>query len=407
MFSPHSPSPDRRSQSLRSRPSSSDPSALGSGSSSLSESDLDDESGTGSPGSGSGSPERSCSASPDVVFLGESEEGPADAEEEENGSDDEETLSLLDISDNEEACKAAVCEKACQSDVLYAAWQDKQIHQGNDDIAKCDKRECDHADIGKRCKAPDEIGPLLTYMEERGVFKPAEAINNPMGLCRFYQMSTKKSNVLTGPKSTDCAHKIQGMVELAKGVGRPLTVVVFEGESVTPMCLLQELRSCLTLSHIAIHTLEEVKVGPMNHMSCCPICAYVVKNDHLFLNHIIIGHYWSSFSCGKYLKFMATDGQQMKRHIPGCGKPQKEHKKKHSTNNKAPEVCSSSKSGHKSKKAKKKKKDKEGIGVVGQKKPRSSPTKSSTAATSQEQAPHTPRHGTCKATSGCPRSARS
>ena len=31
-------------------------------------------------------------------------------------------------SDNEETRKAAAHEKACQSDVLYAAWQDKQIH---------------------------------------------------------------------------------------------------------------------------------------------------------------------------------------------------------------------------------------------------------------------------------------
>ena len=250
-------------------------------------------------------------------------------------------------------------------------------------------------------------------MEERGVFKPAEAINNPMGLCRFYRTSSKKSNVLTGPKSADCARKIQGMVKLAKGVRWPLTVIVFEGESVTPLCLLQELHSCLTLSHIAIHTLEEAKVGPKNRMSCCPICAYVVKNDYSFLNHIIVGHYWSSFSCGKCLKFVATNGQQMKRHIPGCGKPQKECKKKRSTNNKAPEVQSSSKSGHKSKKAKKKKTDKEGIGVVGQKKPCSSPTKSSTVATSQEQAPNTPHRSACArpppslVTSRCPRSMRS
>ena len=61
-----------------------------------------------------------------------------------------------------------------------------------------------------------------------------------MGLCRFYRTSSKKSNVLTGPKSADYACNIQGIVELAKGIGRPLTVVVFEGESVTPLCLLQE-----------------------------------------------------------------------------------------------------------------------------------------------------------------------
>ena len=175
--------------------------------------------------------------------------------------------------------------------------------QGNDDIAQHDQRVCDHADIGKCCEAPDEIGPPLTYMEEHGVFKPTEAINNPMGLCQFYRMSPKKSNVLTGPKSADCAHKIQGMVEIAKRVGRLLTVIVFEGESVTPMCLLQELHSCLTLSRITIHTPEEAKVGVKNHMYCCPICTYMVKNDLVFLNHIIVGHYWGSFSCGKCLAF--------------------------------------------------------------------------------------------------------
>ena len=212
---------------------------------------------------------------------------------EENGSDDEEMLSLLDISnsDNDETRKAAAHDKACQSDVLYATWRDRQIHQGNDDIAQCDQRVCDHADIGKCCEAPDEIGPPLTYMEERRVFKPAEAINNPMGLCQFYRTSPKKSNVLTGPKSANCAHKIQGMVEIAKRVGWLLTVIVFEGESVTPMCLLQELHSRLTLSRIAIHTPEEAKVGVKNRMYCCPICTYMVKNGLTFLNHLIVGHY--------------------------------------------------------------------------------------------------------------------
>ena len=304
----HSPSWDLPSRSLRLRPHSSDSSVSGFGSSSPSESGLDKESDTGSSGGDSGSPEWYCSSSPDVIFLGKNEEDPADAEGEKNGSNDEEALSLLDISnsDNEEACKAAAHNKACQSDVLYATWQDRQIRQGNDDIAQHDQRVCDHTDIGKCCEAPDEIGPPLTYMEECGDIKPVEAINNPMGLCRFYRMNPKKSNVLTGPKLADCAHKIQGMVEMAKRVRWLLTVIVFEGESVTPMCQLQELHSCLTLSHIAIHTPEEAKVGVKNCMYCLPICAYVVKNDLVFLNHIIVGHYWGSFSCRKCLAFMAV-----------------------------------------------------------------------------------------------------
>ena len=112
-----------------------------------------------------------------------------------------------------------------------------------------------------------------------------------MGLCQFYRMNLKKSDVLTGLKLADCAHKIQGMVEMAKSVGRLLTVIVFEGESVTPMCLLQELHLHLPLSSIVIHTPEEAKVGMKNHVYCCPICVYVVKNDLVFLNYIIVGHY--------------------------------------------------------------------------------------------------------------------
>ena len=135
-------------------------------------------------------------------------------------------------------------------------------------------------------------------MEERGVLKPVETLNNPMGLCRFYWMSSKKSNVLTGLKSTNCARKTHDMVKLAKGVRQPLTVIVFEGETVTPLCQLHELHSCLTLSCITIHTLDEAKVGPKNCMSCCPICTYMVKNDYSFLNHIIVRHYCSSFPSG-------------------------------------------------------------------------------------------------------------
>ena len=239
MYSPnHSPSRNHHSQGLRLRPHSSDSSASSFGSSSPTESESD----TGSSWGDSNSPERYHSGSPDIVFLGKTEE--------DNGSDKEETLSLLDISnsDTEEVCKAAARKKACQSDVLYATWRDKQIHQGNDEIGQHDLRVCDHPHTGKCGEAPDQIGPPLSYMEERGVFKPTESINNPMGLCQFYWTSPEKSNVLTGPKSAECARRIYGMVGIAKRVGQQLTVIVFEGESISPVCLLKELHSHLTLS---------------------------------------------------------------------------------------------------------------------------------------------------------------
>ena len=134
-------------------------------------------------------------------MQGDDEDAAAD-EKDEGHSDDEEalsqgTVSLLNISNsnNEEAHKAAVHDKACKSDVQVAAWQDEQICQGNEAIAHCDKQVHNYVDIGRPRKAPDKIGPPLTYMEEHRVFKPLDTIANPLGLCRFYRMDPKKSNV--------------------------------------------------------------------------------------------------------------------------------------------------------------------------------------------------------------------
>ena len=141
---------------------------------------------------------------------------------------------------------------------------------------------------------------------------------------------------------------------------------------------------------MVIHMPEEVKVGPKNHMSCCPICMYVVKNDYSFLNHIIIGHYWSSFSCGKCLEFVVSSRQEMKKHFHNCKDPKKVHKKRRSKGSKVSEVQNSPISSHKSKKGKKDKADKEDRSGVGEKKPGGSPSKSAGTTASEEQAPGTP-----------------
>ena len=218
-------------------------------------------------------------------------------------------------------------------------------------------------------------------MEERRVFKPAESISNPMGLCQFYQMSPEKSNVLTGPKSAECARRIYGLVEVAKRVGWQLMVAVFNGESVSAICLLGELHSRLALLQIAIHMPGEADVGVLNCVYCCPICAYVVKNNTALLDHIIVGHYWGSFSCGRCLVFAAATAERMRRHIVVYGESQMEHHKVCSTCCKAHH---SSKSSHKSRKGKKR--TKEGVSTVTRKKLHDSPTGFNPTVTSQEQA---------------------
>ena len=196
---------------------------------------------------------RSRPNSPNVILLGNADN--------DGSEEDPISLSCFSKSDTVEVCVAAVHEKACWSDVLCATWLDDQIHKGHDEVKRCDWSVHDHPILGKRCEAPDVVGPLISYMEERRIFKPAEFINNQKGLCRFYHTSPGKSNVFMGPKSAESAHRIHCLIQIAKGLGRQLTVVVFEGESVTPKCLLSELHSHMALSWYALHTSDEAKMG--------------------------------------------------------------------------------------------------------------------------------------------------
>ena len=244
-----------------------------------------------------------------------------------------------------------------------------QIRQGHFEIEQHDTTVCDHPLAGKRCEAPDQVGPPLSYMEEHLVFKAAESVNNTMGLCQFYRTSPEKLNVLTGPKSADSADKIYRMIDIAKRMGRQLTIIIFDGESVSPMCLLGELHSRVALSRMAIHMAREFKMGIRNHVYCCPICSYIVKNAMAFLDHIMVGHYWGSFSCGRCLSFAAANAEEMTRHIRNCGQSHTDHRKAHSARRKKHR---GTKSSHKSKKAQKR--TKEGVGAVARQKPHDSPT---------------------------------
>ena len=297
------------------------------------------------------------------------------------------TVSLLNIStsDNEEAHKATTCEAACKSDIQYGNWQDEQIHQGKEGIAQCDKGVNDYTNGGRPCKALDKIGSPFSYMEKRGVFKPLDTIADPLDLCRFYQTDPQQSNIITGPKSAASTHKIKHLLERAKDLGRPLMILVFEGDNVTPLGLLQELHSWLTLSHIPIFILDEAKFGQKTRVSCCPICAYIVKNDNVFLNHIVICHYWSSFSCGKCLEFVTSSGQQMKTHFLKYSGIKDAHEKMDSQGSKSSKSHGSGKSSSKPKKDKKDKKDKDDKCGKKDDKPSGLETKSSNKATSQEQ----------------------
>ena len=353
-FSPHSPtyspshSPFHSHHSRLAERESNSPepsvpsldSSIPGGSASDTETSSSDSNGRGRPRPGS----------PDIVFLGEANN---------DGPEEPISLSCFSESDTVEVCMAAVHKKARQSDVLYATWLDDQIHMGHDEVKWRDSTVHDHPIPGKHCEVPDIVGPPISYMEKLRMFKPVEFVHNPKGLCRFYHTSPGKSNVLVGPRSAESARRLHCLLQIAQVLGQQLTVVVLEGESVTPKCLLSELHSRMALAQYALHTSGEAKMGIRHHVFFCPICAYVTNNPTTFLDHIVVGHYWGSFSCGVCLAFTTLTMVEMKAHLIGCGQYRNERSKARSPRKKA----QGSKSGHKSKG----KKSKEGAGMKGNK----------------------------------------
>ena len=171
---------------------------------------------------------------------------------------------------------------------------------------------------------------------------------------------SRESQVLVGPKSAESARRIHHLIEIAKGLGRQLTVVIFKGESVTPKCLLGELHSCMALSRHALHTSDKAKMGIRNRVYCCPICTYVISNPTTLLNHIVVGHYWSSYSCGKCLAFTTHTTAGMMAHLIGCGQSDLERSKARSP-------CEKAHQGFKSSRKSKGKKSKEWNSAKGNK----------------------------------------
>ena len=210
-------------------------------------------------------------------------------------------------------------ELARKSDTDFAAWKDKLISDGTMGLQEWDTVVNDYADGGKRKpKNPDFFGPPVTYMEERGVFKPLPSTTNPLGLCRFYPADPMIVSTLTPPKLPAKADHIKSLLILAKTQPRPYIIVVFKGGAITPLGLLQELHTRSALARIPIYRPDETKDGHKPRISCCPFCAYTVQNDPAYLNHIVGMHYNANFTCGTCLSAVTSSCQQMKRHINEC-----------------------------------------------------------------------------------------
>ena len=124
--------------------------------------------------------------------------------------------------------------------------------------------------------------------------------------------------MLAPPKPPAMTEHVKSLLLLAKMQQQLYIIVVFQGGTVTPLGLLQELHMWSALAHIPIYRSDETKDGHKPCMSCCPFCMYTIQNDPAYLNHIVGMHYNANFACGTCLSAITSSGQQMKRHINEC-----------------------------------------------------------------------------------------
>ena len=89
-------------------------------------------------------------------------------------------------------------------------------------------------------------------------------------------------------------------------------------DSATAVCLLQELYSKDSLRHLPMEPKSDVVRKATKKLSFCPFCLYHGSNDMSYMNHIVCGHYYANYGCGKCLKEVFTMGQQLKNHLKIC-----------------------------------------------------------------------------------------
>ena len=142
----------------------------------------------------------------------------------------------------------------------FAAWKEQQISKGVKGIEERDNMVNDYMDRKRKPKNPDPLGPPVSYMEERGVFQPLASTTNPLGLCHFYRADSNVSAPKT-PKPPATVEHVKKLLLLASTQRQSYVIVVFQGGTVTPLGLLQELHTRSVLVRIPICLPGETKDG--------------------------------------------------------------------------------------------------------------------------------------------------
>ena len=217
------------------------------------------------------------------------------------------SLPDLDSKESEEEWKIQWCRDACLLDKKFGEWLDHMISKGHNGWNMCDMMICDHTDPCKEAKFPDPVGLPLEYVKHCGVFDPKKT--NECDLCYFYQVG------LSGdlpdfplPHEPAIREWVSKFLLKAMALGQPNLIVALPQDSVTAVCLLQELHIKDSLQHLPMEPKVDAGGKAIKKLSFCPLCMYLGSNDPLYMNHIICGHYNVNYWCEKCLNEVFTTG---------------------------------------------------------------------------------------------------
>ena len=172
---------------------------------------------------------------------------------------------------------------------------------------------CDLPEHGKiQANHPDPVRPPLMYMHVCKVFDSTQA--DLYDLCRFYIIGTTDDPLhFPSPWEPVTHGQVWDLLKSVWTIGQPYLVLAHSTDSVTVVSLLRELHTTACLHQPPID-----QCGKLVKLSFCTFCAYAMRTNLSYVNHIIITIYNVSYGCGKCLKQVFVSSTMIHNHKKVC-----------------------------------------------------------------------------------------
>ena len=120
------------------------------------------------------------------------------------------------------------------------------------------------------------------------------------------------------PNTPATHEQVNSFLLKARALGWPNLIMVHSQDTVTAVCLLQEIHVKDSLHHLPMENKVEAGGKPIQKLSFCPFCQYSGSNNPSYMNHIICRHYNANYGCGKCLDEVYITGQLLCKHMKTC-----------------------------------------------------------------------------------------